>query len=126
VGISNLINTFNPQCIILGGRVSKASDLFLPSCMETVRQRAWYASTKDVKVSRLERGEVLGAAALVLQQIFSTGQIVRRAGGSGQGRKSPAAARRRTPASSAAPAASARAPKAAPRRSALRTSGGRT
>jgi predicted NBD/HSP70 family sugar kinase len=110
VGISNLINTFNPQCIILGGRVSKASDLFLPSCMETVRQRAWYASTKDVKVSRLERGEVLGAAALVLQQIFSTGQIVRRAGGSGQGRKSP----------------SAPAPKAAPRRSALRTSGGRT
>jgi N-acetylglucosamine repressor len=79
VGISNLINTFNPQCIILGGRVSKASDLFLPSCTETVRQRAWYASTKDVKVSRLERGEVLGAAALVLQQIFSTGQIVRRA-----------------------------------------------
>jgi N-acetylglucosamine repressor len=78
-GISNLINTFNPRCIILGGRVSKASDLFLPSCMETVRKRAWYASTKDVKVSRLERGEVLGAAALVLQQIFTTGQIVRRA-----------------------------------------------
>ena len=78
VGISNLISTFNPQCIILGGRVSKASELFLPSCMETVRTRAWYASTKDVKVSRLERGEVLGAAALVLQQLFSTGQIVRR------------------------------------------------
>ena len=88
VGISNLINTFNPQCIILGGRVSKASDLFLPSCTETVRQRAWYASTKDVKVSRLERGEVLGAAALVLQQIFSTGQIVRRAAGNGGRRES--------------------------------------
>lgn len=85
VGISNLINTFNPRCIILGGRVSKASELFLPSCMESVRKRAWYASTKDVKVSRLERGEVLGAAALVLQQIFSTGQIVRRAEGNGHG-----------------------------------------
>jgi N-acetylglucosamine repressor len=77
-GISNLINTFNPRCIILGGRVSKASDLFLPSCIETVQKRAWYASTKDVKVSHIERGEVMGAAALVLQQIFSTGQIVRR------------------------------------------------
>ena len=84
VGISNLINTFNPRCIILGGRVSKASDLFLPSCMAAVRQRAWYASTKDVKVSRLERGEVLGAAALVLQQIFTTGQIVRGAAGGGR------------------------------------------
>jgi glucokinase len=87
VGISNLINTFNPRCIILGGRVSKASELFLPSCMETVRRRGWYASSKEVKVSRLERGEVLGAAALVLQQIFSTGEIVRRAAGNGSGRR---------------------------------------
>jgi N-acetylglucosamine repressor len=85
IGISNLINTFNPRCIILGGRVSKASELFLPSCMETVKKRAWYASSKEVKVSLLERGEVLGAAALVLQQIFSTGEIVRRAAGSSQG-----------------------------------------
>lgn len=79
IGIANLINTFNPQCVILGGRVAKASDLFLSSCLEAVRRRAWYASTKDVKVSLLTRGEVLGAAALVLQQIFSTGQIVSRA-----------------------------------------------
>jgi hypothetical protein len=111
IGISNLINTFNPRCIILGGRVSKASDLFLPSCMETVRKRAWYASTKDVKVSRLERGEVLGAAALVLQQIFTSGQIVRRSarsvrGSSGRGdgrRLSPSSARRRTRRTSATP-----------------------
>jgi len=78
VGISNLINTINPQSIILGGRVSRAADLFLPACMEIVRKRGWYASTKEVKVSRLDRGEALGAAALVLQQIFTTGQIVRR------------------------------------------------
>jgi glucokinase-like ROK family protein len=99
VGISNLINTFNPRCIILGGRVSKASDLFLPSCMKTVRKRAWYASTKDVKVSRLERGEVLGAAALVLQQIFTTGQIVRRPAGAAKRRPArvPGARGRATP-----------------------------
>lgn len=78
VGISNLINTLNPQCIILGGRVSKASELFLPSCIEMVRQRAWNASTKNLKVSRLEHGEVLGAAALVVQQIFTTGRILMR------------------------------------------------
>ncbi len=94
VGISNLINTLNPQCVILGGRVSKASDLFLPSCLETVRKRGWYASTKEVKVSRLERGEVMGAAALVLQQIFSTGQIVRRATANGGSRKQGVSRRR--------------------------------
>jgi len=95
IGISNLINIFNPQCVILGGRVSKASDLFVPSCLETVKRRAWYSSTKDVKVSRLERGEVLGAAALVLQQIFSTGQIVSRAEGNGRKTRSLGKARQR-------------------------------
>jgi len=81
VGISNLVNIFNPQAIILGGGVAKAAEFFLPSCLETVKKRAWHASTKEVKVSNLERGEVLGAAALVLQQLFSTGQIVQRADG---------------------------------------------
>jgi predicted NBD/HSP70 family sugar kinase len=96
VGISNLINTFNPRCIILGGRVSKASELFFPSCMEAVRRHAWYASTKDVKVSHLERGEVLGAAALVLQQIFTTGQIVKRAADDGRAQRVGEAPERRT------------------------------
>ncbi len=79
IGISNLISIFNPQMVILGGLVCRASDLFLPSCQETVRKRAWHASPKDVKVSRLERGAVLGAAALVLQQLFTTGRILDRA-----------------------------------------------
>ncbi len=79
IGISNLINIFNPQTVILGGLVCRASDLFLPSCMETVRQRAWHASPKNVKVSQLERGAVLGAAALVLQRLFTAGNILDRA-----------------------------------------------
>jgi len=113
VGISNLINTFNPQSIILGGRVAKAADLFLPSCMEIVRKRGWYASSKDVKVSRLERGEALGAAALVLQQIFTTGQIVRR-GAVRRARREASAAgpSRRT---AAAGSAGGRPPRRAPR-----------
>ncbi len=81
IGVSNLINIFNPQTVILGGLVCRASDFFLPSCMETVRKRAWHASPKDVRVSHLHRGAVLGAAALVLQQLFTTGQIVQRTGG---------------------------------------------
>jgi predicted NBD/HSP70 family sugar kinase len=79
LGLSNIINIFNPDSIILGGRVSNASKFFLPSCIETVRRRAWHASSKDIRVSGLARGAVLGAAALVLQEIFRSGQIVRRA-----------------------------------------------
>lgn len=79
IGISNLINIFNPQTVILGGFVCQASEFFLPSCMEAVRKKAWHASPKDVKVSQLLRGAVRGAGALVLQQLFVTGRIVDRA-----------------------------------------------
>ncbi len=77
VGVSNLINVFNPQCVILGGAVSRASQYFLQSLWDTVRKRAWHASTKDIRVSQLERGAERGAAALVLQEILATGQILR-------------------------------------------------
>jgi glucokinase len=76
IGLSNLINIFSPQLVILGGLVCRASDFFLPACIETVRRRAWHASPKSVRVSHLRNGAMLGAAALVLQQLFSTGQIV--------------------------------------------------
>jgi N-acetylglucosamine repressor len=78
VGVSNLINLFNPECIILGGAVSRASRYFLQSLSSAVAQRAWHASTKDVKISRLERGAERGAAALVLQEILTTGAMLGR------------------------------------------------
>lgn len=78
IGVSNLINIFNPQLVILGGLVCRASDFFLPACIQTVRMRAWDASLKRVTVSGLPHGALLGAAALVLQQLFTTGQIIHR------------------------------------------------
>jgi predicted NBD/HSP70 family sugar kinase len=77
IGISNLINLFNPECVILGGRVAKASEFFLPTFLGEVQERAWHGSGKDVRVSRLENGPVLGAAAIVLQEVFNRGLIVR-------------------------------------------------
>jgi N-acetylglucosamine repressor len=81
VGVSTLINVFNPQRIILGGAVSRASAHFLPSLLDTTNKRAWHASSKDVVVSTLERAAQRGAAALVLQQLFNSGRILSRAGG---------------------------------------------
>lgn len=76
VGISNLINLFNPEGIILGGQVSKSSEFFLPALTEVVAERAWHGSTKDIRISQLENGSVLGAAAVVFQEILYSGQIV--------------------------------------------------
>jgi predicted NBD/HSP70 family sugar kinase len=78
IGIANLINIFNPQTVILGGFVCQASEFFLPSCVEAVQRKAWHASPKDVRVSQIPRGAVRGAGALVLQQLFTTGDFVER------------------------------------------------
>jgi N-acetylglucosamine repressor len=77
IGVSNLINLFNPERVIIGGRVSKASEFFLPAFQDSLGKYAWHGSSKDVRISRLENGPVLGAVAIVLQEIFGRGHILR-------------------------------------------------
>jgi predicted NBD/HSP70 family sugar kinase len=71
VGVGNLINLFNPERIILGGQVSKANEFFMPSLQESLKRHAWHGSSRDVRISQLENGPLLGAVAIVLQEIFS-------------------------------------------------------
>jgi predicted NBD/HSP70 family sugar kinase len=78
VGVANLIILFNPARVILVGRLTIAYRFFLPTFFETLEKRAWHASTRDVSISGLERGAVMGAAALVLQEAFTSGLIMRR------------------------------------------------
>jgi predicted NBD/HSP70 family sugar kinase len=77
VGVSNLVNLFNPERIVLGGQVSKAHEFFMPALQESLKKRAWHGSTRDVRISRLQDGPVLGAVAIVLQEIFSPGHVLR-------------------------------------------------
>jgi glucokinase len=72
IGISTLINLFNPELIVLSGRVSRASRFFLDSLQETIQQRAWHISKKDIRISTLDRPAVLGAACVVLQEIYDS------------------------------------------------------
>jgi len=77
IGISTLINLFNPERIILCGRVSQASRFFLPSMLKAIDERAWHISSKEVKVSGLANGAVLGAAGIVLQEIYTHDLLLR-------------------------------------------------
>ena len=77
LGVSNLINLFNPECIILCGRVSKAHKLFMPSLQKTIEEYAWHISKKEIKVSNLTNGAVLGAAGVVLQEIYNNNLLFR-------------------------------------------------
>jgi predicted NBD/HSP70 family sugar kinase len=78
VGVANLVSLFNPARIILGGRLCRAKEFFLPAFQEVVEKRAWHASGRDIRISEVDRGTVLGAAALVLQELFTTGRILSR------------------------------------------------
>jgi glucokinase-like ROK family protein len=75
IGISNLINLFNPERIILCGRVSLAHRFFLPSLEKTIEERAWHISNREIKVCSTFNTPVLGAAGNVLQAIYNGGLL---------------------------------------------------
>lgn len=79
IGISNLINLFNPERIILCGRVSEAHQFFLPSLQRTIEDRGWHISKKEIKISTTSNSAVLGAAGSVLQEIYNNALLFRSA-----------------------------------------------
>jgi len=74
VRIAYLINLFNPEVVVIGGGVEKAGELFLGPIRQAVRALAFEEPANTVKIipSRLGDSAVaLGAAALVLREIFA-------------------------------------------------------
>jgi len=74
VRIAYLINLFNPEVVVVGGGIEQAGELLLGSVRKTVRQLAFEEPANTVKIvpSRLGDSAVaLGAAALVLREIFA-------------------------------------------------------
>ena len=74
VGLANLINTFNPQKVVLGGYVTQAHEFLLPAIQKTVRERAlrWPREAADIVVATyLNDASLMGAVATVYGQILS-------------------------------------------------------
>lgn len=74
IGIANLINLLNPQAIVIGGGVAKAGDLFFDKIRETVRQRVLHWMVEDVVIVSAKHGsrsKVMGAIALILNEVLS-------------------------------------------------------
>ncbi|MFC1861860.1 ROK family protein [Chloroflexota bacterium] len=72
VGLSNLINIFNPEVIIIGGGLSNIGDMLLKPAFEEAGRRAFRQSYQAVRFTRAELGRnsgVLGAAAYALDKI---------------------------------------------------------
>ena len=74
VRIAYLINLFNPEVVVVGGGVERAGELFLGPIRQAVKALAFEEPANTVKIipSRLGDSAVaLGAAALVLREIFA-------------------------------------------------------
>ena len=72
IGVSNLINVLNPELVILGGMLSRYTDLYLEAAMEQVKRNVWNANRVNFALSTLgANGAAIGAAAAVTQQVES-------------------------------------------------------
>jgi len=73
-GMAILVHLFNPELIILGGELSKASDLLLKPIKKNLTQHTLDRISKDatIKVSELgDDARLMGALALVMNKVFA-------------------------------------------------------
>lgn len=72
VGISNLINLFNPELIIIGGELIKYSDLFFDRAKDVVNKKVWKNCRVNLQISKLDSSSAaIGAATLFVEKIFA-------------------------------------------------------
>jgi glucokinase-like ROK family protein len=79
IGLASLVNWFNPELIVLGGRLPLESPLYLESASETARRRAWSALGKNVCIVLSTLGPsacLIGAASLMLTRVFESPSVV--------------------------------------------------
>jgi N-acetylglucosamine repressor len=78
-GIANIIRSFDPELIIVGGTVTQAWDLVYPEIMETVNKRGFFGKQRNTTIlptSLTGNPPLLGAAALSIRKIFADRTIV--------------------------------------------------
>ncbi len=82
--LASVVNFFNPSLIVIGGGVAQSGDQLLAAIREQVYRRSLPLATRDLLVQRSSLGGkagVIGAAAMVVDQLFSREQIARWADG---------------------------------------------
>lgn len=57
VGLANIANTFNPEGIVLGGKVAEALPFFVEGAMEAMARYAFPAMARSVKVMKASLGD---------------------------------------------------------------------
>ncbi|MCM3092760.1 MULTISPECIES: ROK family transcriptional regulator [unclassified Cytobacillus] len=75
IGINNIINTFNPEQIIIGNRLAIANELLSESIMEVVRNRSLRFNQENVNITFAELtiySAALGASAYATESFLNS------------------------------------------------------
>lgn len=73
LGIANLVNAFNPELVVLGGGLARASQVLTPVVEATVKENALRQPQATLKITVSAFGSeacAVGAAAIVLDEIL--------------------------------------------------------
>jgi predicted NBD/HSP70 family sugar kinase len=74
LGIANLVNTFNPELVVLGGPLSEAGEYLLPPIEEAIQNTVLPEIAEQVEIVLSPFGgdaSVVGAVALAVDAILS-------------------------------------------------------
>ena len=78
--LAKLINFFNPSSVVIGGGVVNLGDMLLASIREAIYSRSLPLATRNLSIQRSALGDkagVIGAAVLVLEELFNPYQVAR-------------------------------------------------
>ncbi len=74
IGISNLINIFNPELVVIGGGVSLSGDIFFDNITKVVDKNVMKPTTRKVPILPISFGNnaaIMGAFSLILNKVLN-------------------------------------------------------
>lgn len=81
LGIANILKAIDPEVVIIGGEITGAFEIIFPEVEKTVRRRAFWGLEKDVRILpsslKVQPPQLIGAATLVISELFSDYRIVK-------------------------------------------------
>ena len=72
------VDFFNPSLVVVAGGLAEAEATFLAQLRSTIYERSLPLATQDLRIQRSELGRMsarLGAAYLILDELFSPNQV---------------------------------------------------
>jgi glucokinase-like ROK family protein len=78
--LAKLVNFFNPSLIVIGGGLSNLGERYIASIREAIYRRSTPLATADLVIKRSTLGDragIVGAAILVLDEVFSQRNVGR-------------------------------------------------